>query len=293
MLFASVLGRAQGVSSAGIRGTVLGEFGQRIDATIQLQQNATGFALDVRASQGHFLIQGVEPGGPYTITARALGFTPQRVTSVYLELGQLQEISFVLRVLPAPLDTLVVSGHLSQRGTGAGVGTSISAQLLDGMASPNRDLFDFMRLVPEISTNISLANGGLSGAGEGFRYNNFLINGASERSLSGGVSPAFAGNRSLPLAAVQEYQVMLSPYDVRYGDFVGALVNAITRSGTNTFHAATFAYWRDDHLSRHLPADSGAVFERLQYGLSFGGPIIRDRAHIFVASELQRFTYSG
>jgi carboxypeptidase family protein len=295
MLLPSGLGRAQGVTAAGVRGTVTGDLGQKIEATVSIKQDSTGFALDVRASDGHFLIQGLEPGGPYTITARALGFPPRRRERVYLELGAFREIDFVLQSLATRLDTAHVSSESTNRvaRVGAGVGTTISASLLDRLPAPNRDLFDFMRLVPEISTNISVANAGLSGAGEGFRYNNFFVNGVSERTLSGGVSPAYAGNRSLPLAAVQEYEVMLSPYDVRYGDFVGALVNAVTKSGTNSFHGSTFVYWRDDRLSRRLPADSGASFARRQYGLSFGGPLIRDRLRIFVASELQHFTYSG
>lgn len=293
MLCASAPAHAQGVTSAGVRGTAVGDLGQKVEATIRIKHDSTGFALEVRASDGHFLVQGLEPGGPYTITARALGFPPETRERVYLELGAFREISFVLRAFPAPLDTLVVSGDSAERAAGAGVGTTISGSTLDRLPSPNRDLFDFMRLVPQISTNISVASEGLSAAGEGFRYNNFLINGVSERTLSGGVSPAFAGNRSLPLAAVQEYQVILSPYDVQYGDFAGALVNTITKSGTNSFHGSTFGYWRGDRLSRHLPADSGASFERLQYGLALGGRLIRDRLHLFVASELQRFTYSG
>lgn len=295
ILLASGRVRAQGVTTAGIRGTVRGDLGQTVEAIIRVSHDSTGFALEVRASDGHFLIQGLEPGGPYTITARALGFPPQRRERVYLELGAFRELSFVLQTLAAPLDTLVVSSQSMERGRGGGasVGTTISTSLLDRLPAANRDLFDFMRLVPQISTNIGVANEALSAAGEGFRYNNFLINGVSERTLSGGVSPAFGGNRSLPLAAVQEYQVMLSPYDVQYGDFAGALVNAVTKSGTNGFHGSTFAYWRNDGLSRHLPADSGSSFERLQYGVSLGGPLIRDRLRIFVASELQRLTYSG
>jgi hypothetical protein len=274
---------------------VRGDLGQKIEATIRVSHDSTGFAVEVRASNGHFLVQGLEPGGPYTISARALGFPPQRRERVYLQLGAFQEIAFVLQALPASLDTLVVSSQSVERSDRAGVavGTTISEPMLDRLPSVNRDMFDFMRLVPQISTNVSVGNEALSAAGQGFRNNNFLINGVSERTLSGGVSPAFAGNRSLPLSAVQEYQVMLSPYDVQYGDFSGGLINAVTKSGTNSFHASTFASFRNDALSRHLPADSGAAFERLQYGLTLGGPLIRDRLHVFVASELQRFTYSG
>ena len=158
-------------------------------------------------------------------------------------------------------------------------------------ARANRDLYDFLRLVPQISTKISLQSPGFSAAGAGLRFNNFLINGASERTLAGGVSSAFGGTRSIPLAAVQEYQVLVSPFDVRYGDFAGALVNTVTKAGTNTFHGSAFAYGRNDRFARRVNGDSSPPFDRLQYGASLSGPIVKDRLQFFIAPELQHYTY--
>src|SRR5690606_38843870 len=91
---------------------------------------------------------------------------------------------------------------------------------------------------------------GVSGAGANFRYNSFLINGAAERFVNGGVSAAASIGKSIPLDAVREYQVLVAPYDVRYGSFAGALVNTVTQSGTNQFHGSAFGYWRNDRLAR-------------------------------------------
>ena len=286
---------AQGVSTAGIRGTVRADLRQHVDARIRVTHDATGFSVEVHAADGTFLVQGLEPGGPYTITARALGFAHQRVERVFLTLGELREIDFMLQSVAARLDTVIVStqsGRTDRRAQNdAGTGTTISESLLVRLPTLNRDLYDFVRLVPQISTKISLPNPGLSAGGMGFRFNNFLIDGVSDRTLSGGVSNAFAGGKSIPLAAVQEYQVLLSPYDVRYGDFAGALVNAVTKSGTNTFHGSLFAYGRNDQLSRSDASAPASPYEKAQYGFSLGGPILRNRLHFFVAPELQRFTY--
>ncbi|MGH9884929.1 MAG: TonB-dependent receptor domain-containing protein, partial [bacterium] len=184
--------------------------------------------------------------------------------------------------------TAADSGADRSRSAGS---TTITAALLDRMPAANRDLYDLMRFVPEISTKIALSSPGFSAAGAGFRANNFLIGGVSERTLAGGVSSAFGGTRSVPLAAVQEYQVLVSPFDVRYGDFAGALVNAVTKAGTNTFHASAFAYGRNDRFARRQSGDSSTSFDRLQYGASFSGPIVRDRLQFLVASELQQYTY--
>jgi hypothetical protein len=283
---------AQGVTTAGIRGTVRSSGGETIDAQVSVRHEETGYSVDVRASAGRFDVQGLEPGGPYTVTVRALGLLPRRVPRVYLELGASRELDVVLEPVATRLDAVLITpADSAEHGSRSAGVAAISAALLDRMPATNRDLYDFMRLVPEISTKISLQSAGFSAAGAGLRFNNFLINGASERTLAGGVSSAFGGTRSLPLAAVQEYQVLLSPYDVRYGDFAGALVNAVTKAGTNTFHGSAFAYGRNDRFARKLNGDSSPSFDRVQYGASLSGPIVKDRLQFLIATELQRYTY--
>lgn len=282
---------AQGVTTAGIHGTVLGSRGETIDAQVSVRHEATGYSVEARTHAGQFLVSGLEPGGPYTVTARALGFQPQLRRGVSLELGALRDVDFVLETVATRLDAVVTSADSRALGSRSAGAAAIPATLLDRMPALNRDLFDYLRFVPEVSTKISLQSPGFSAAGAGLRSNAFLINGASERTLPGGVSPAFGGTRSLPLEAVQEYQVLLSPFDVRYGDFAGALVNAVTKAGTNSFHGSAFAYGRNDRFARKLSGDSNPAFNRLQYGASLSGPIVKDRLQFFIAPELQYYTY--
>ena len=263
---------------------------------MQVRHDPSGVSVEVRTSGGRFFVQGLEPGGPYTITVRSVGFAAQRQAGVFLTLGELRQIDFVLQ--PHRGATRYRLGSCARHAgvpprahADGGTGTTISASQLERLPTLNRDLYDFVRLVPQISTKIGLSNPGLSAGGTGFRFNNFLINGVSERTLSGGVSNAFARAKSIPLDAVQEYQVLLSPYDVRYGDFAGALVNAVTKAGTNTLTGSAFAYGRNDQIASHVSALGQAPYEKEQYGVSLGGPILHDRLHFFVAPELQRFTY--
>ena len=285
---------AQGVTSAGVHGRVSGP-DRAATARISVRHESTGFSAEVPVNQGRFFIQNLEPGGPYTITVRAVGYTPLQKRNVFLSLGEIRPMDFVLNRLGVVLDTVTIVATDGLRRSGAhadgGTGMTISSSDLERLPTLNRDLYDFVRLVPQISTKISLANPGLSAAGSGFRFNNFLVNGASERTLSGGVSSAFAGNKSLPLDAVREYQVLLAPYDVRYGDFAGALVNAVTRSGTNEMRGSVFVYGRNDALARTVADTILPPYERWQYGFSIGGPVVRDRMHFFIASELQHLTF--
>ncbi|MGI8619241.1 MAG: carboxypeptidase regulatory-like domain-containing protein [Gemmatimonadaceae bacterium] len=287
---------AQGVTTSGIRVSLRAVNAASVEgARVRVTHTATGFAAEAEAREGRLLIQGLEPGGPYTITVRHLGFIAQAREQVFLGLGERLELEFVLQPMISELTPVLVIAtrrppHNPAHAHG-GTATTISDSLLHRLPTLNRDLYDFVRLVPQVSTRIGLPNAGFSAGGVGFRFNNFLINGVSERTIGGSVSNAFSGAKSIPLDAVQEYQVLLAPYDVRYGDFTGALVNAVTKSGTNELHGSGFIYGRNDRLARRAALADGGHYDRVQYGFSLGGPIVRDRVHFFVAPELQRFTY--
>jgi hypothetical protein len=212
-------GDAQGVSTAGIRGTVSAPPRPHIDARIRVSHDATGYMAEAHLTNGRFFIPGLEPGGPYTVTVRALGFVPRRVERVTLALGEMRQLDIVLEPIAAKLDSVAVvadrAGSEAQGRADGGTGTTITESMLERLPTLNRDLYDFVRLVPQVSTRIGLPNPGLSAGSAGFRSNNFLINGVSERTLSGGVSNTFGGVRSIPLEAVQEYQVLIAPSDVR------------------------------------------------------------------------------
>jgi hypothetical protein len=285
---------AQGTS--GIRGSVRVEGSESVDgARVRVTNSATGFKTEVAAGRGRFLVDGLEPGGPYTVTVHRLGFVSQQRERVVLRLGELLEVDFVLQPVAVQLDSVrVVASNGSTSGPVAahgGTATTISESELHRLPTLNRDLYDFVRLVPQISTKIGVPNAGFSAAGVGFRFNNFLINGVSDRTPSTSVSNPSTGAKSVPLDAVQEYQVLLAPYDVRYGDFAGALVNSVTKSGTNTMHGSVFVYARNEMLAGHVADSSRNPYNRVQYGFTLGGPLVHDRVHFFIAPELQRFTY--
>jgi hypothetical protein len=289
-------GHAQGVPTAGVRGVVRADDGAHLDdVRVAVVHAATGYSAETRAHGGRFLLYGLEIGGPYTLTIQRIGFVTHVRDSIYLGIGALPYFEIVMQRVPVelqPVRTIVHDATLrGGEATHGGAETTISEALLERLPSLNRDFYDFVRLVPQISTRIGLPNAGFSGGGVGFRYNNFVINGVSERTLSGNVSAAFTGTKSVPLDAVQEYQVLIAPYDVRYGDFAGALVNTVTKAGTNQFRGSAFAYYRNDRYARSGVSPTSTSYDMVQYGFSAGGPIIRDRLHFFVAPELRRFTY--
>lgn len=160
---------AQGVSTAGIRGHVTADGRHDTDARVRVSDDATGFAVEVRTRDNRFLVQGLEPGARYTVTVTALGFAPARARGLVLTLGELREMNFTLEPLSTRLDTVAVVARAGDsNGEGGGTGTAISGEWLDHLPSLNRDMYDFVRLVPHVSTKISLPNPGFSAAGWDF-----------------------------------------------------------------------------------------------------------------------------
>jgi hypothetical protein len=283
------LASAQGLTTGMVRGSVRSVEGQDLDgAGVRVINTATGFVVQAQVVHGHFLVQGLEPGGPYLIEVRQNGFLPQQSAPLHLTLGEALSVAIVLQPAAVELDAIEVRDTTSLT---AGVpGTTIPAMLVERLPTLNRNFQDFVTLAPWVSTKVGAGRIGVSGAGANFRFNSFLVNGASERFVNGGVSAAASVGKSIPLDAVKEYQVLVAPYDVRYGSFAGALVNTVTRSGTNEFQGSVFGYWRNDRLTRDGIDAVPSPYDRLQAGFSLGGPLVKDRVHYFVASELQRLS---
>jgi len=167
---------AQGVTTSGIRGSVVAEGAVAVEgARVRISSPTTGFAVEVEARHARFLIQGLEPGGPYTVTVRRLGFIAQQREHIMLELGELLELNFTLRPVVAELESVsVVAVDKSSDGPAyahGGTVTTISESMLHDLPTLNRDLYEFLRLVPQISTKVGVANAGFSAGGVGFRFN--------------------------------------------------------------------------------------------------------------------------
>lgn len=285
----SDIAAAQGVTTGAITGLVTDESGKPVEgAQIQVENKSNGYrASTLTRDNGRYYIQGLEVGGPYTVQVRRLGFAPISTDGVLVALGQAVPVDFALKAQAAQLAALTVSATkgaiISPSKTG--VGTTISDTLISRLPSINRDFTDFARAAPQVSTT----GNGLSGGGVNNRYNLIQIDGANESDLFGlgsnGRPGDQAGAKSISLDAVKEYQVLLSPYDVRQGNFAGLLINAVTKSGTNEYHGSVFGYTRDQDLTRKQPF-LGA-FSRQQYGATLGGPIIKNKAFFFLSGEWQ------
>jgi hypothetical protein len=289
--------QAQGVTTSAISGRVTNAEGEPVaGAQIVAVNTATGTeSRVVTRADGRYLLTGLQPGGPYRITATALGLAPQSRESVQLALSQTATFDFALGTQAVLLEGLTVAAErnavISSGRTGAA--TVVSDSTIARMPTITRDFTDFTRLVPQLSTG----GAGTSAGGRNNRFNNIQIDGAVNNDLFGlaasGTPGGQAGTKPITLEAIQEFQVVLAPFDVRQGGFTGAGINAVTRSGTNEFHGSLAGFGRNQSLVGNYrvgdtESSSVADFRQLEGAFSLGGPIVRDRAFFFVAGELAR-----
>jgi Carboxypeptidase regulatory-like domain/TonB dependent receptor len=297
-LFATGAAGAQGVTTGAITGKVSDAQGQPLAlADVQVVHRSTGFSTGARTrANGLFLVQGLEVGGPYSVTVRAIGHQPFVRNDIYVKLSEATRVDVQLTARAVELSAVTVTVPVTAEFTPTrqGVATQISEELVSRVPTFSRDFIDQIKLAPQV---VYPASGAASGAGAYNRFNTITIDGAnqSERfnlSATGGVPGGSAGGKIVSLDAVKEFRVMFTPTDVRQGNFAGMLVNAVTKSGTNEYHGGGLFTYRNsqDVLGFNLVGERLRTpkFDVKQYGFHVGGPIIKDRLQFFVAPEWQQ-----
>ena len=290
------LARAQGTTTAALNGLVTDGAGQPVPgATVVATHLPTNsiYAMPTN-EQGRFNFQNVRVGGPYSVKITAVGSADQTRDNLYLALGQNLRLDVKLAEQATQLGTAVVEGRrdavINSGRTGAA--TQVTREQIERLPTINRTLQDFVRLTPQASAG---AGGGTSFGGSNNRYNNITIDGAVNNDvfgLSGSGTPGGqAGTQPIALDAIQEIQVVVAPYDVKLGNFTGGGINAVTRSGTNTFSGSAYGFWRNQNTigkSVTEPRVKAAEFSNYFTGLRVGGPLIKDKLFFFVNGEVAR-----
>jgi outer membrane receptor protein involved in Fe transport len=282
---------AQGVTTGAVTGHVTDEAGAGIeDAQVEVRNPRTGLTVGaLTRSGGLYAIQGLPPDAGYQITVRRIGYQPVTRNGIAITLGQARREDFRLAQTAAVLDVIMVTATTDPiiNASKTGTSTTISDSALSRLPTLNRNFSDFVQLVPQVSTSGGV---GLSGAGVNLRQNAIQIDGAQSGDIFGlgtaGQPGSQANAKSIPLDAVKEYQVLLSPFDVRQGNFGGLLINAITKSGTNEFHGTLYGYTRNQSFTRSQ--DYLTDYSQQQYGGAVGGPIVKDKLFFFGSGEIQR-----
>jgi hypothetical protein len=283
------LSLAQSVTYASFSGSVVDTDGKGLPgATVKAVHVPTGTVYEILSRvDGRFDIPMARVGGPYTVTVSLQGFTPQIRQNINLKLGEDRTFTFTLTQAPIEVGVTVTAPDpvVSQSRTGASM--NVSTSVIESMPSISRTFDDFARLSPQIDPR---GSGAFSAAGRNSKYNSIQIDGAVNNDLFGlGSSGAPGLSAPISLDAVQEFELVLAPYDVRYGGFTGAGLNAITRSGTNTLNGSAYYFGRNENFVGKGPDRTAyGAFNESQFGLRLGGPIIKDKLFFFLSGEMGR-----
>lgn len=282
------------VTTGTVRGRVASPDGQpTAGAQVTVVNQETGFTARAQTgADGRFALGGLLVG-PYVVQVRAVGFAPVERRGVRLTIGETVDLSFALTPAVTELEAVTVLGEaqpLIDRSR-AGYADLIGEDQVQSIPVNGRNFADLVALSPVVSLGVGDGSGGNLSLGGGRRGTTVIqIDGAgSTGTFFGGEA---RGSDRIPFAysieSVREFQVITNAYDVEYGFFVGGVINAVTKSGTNSVRGSAYGYLRDDGLTgEDFFGRDPTEFKSRQYGLTVSGPIVRDRLHYFVALERQ------
>lgn len=286
------LGILAQVTTGTITGTVKTKEGKNLEgASVTATHNPSGtvYSTIVKKS-GNFNLQGLRTGGPYTIKIDYVGLNSEVINDVFIALGEPYTLSSVLTDKSDKLTEVVVTG-VKRRVTvdKTGASTQISQRQLTTLPTISRSITDFTRLTPQANGN--------SFAGRDGRYNNIQIDGANLNNNFGLSTDALPGGGApISLDAIEELSVNISPFDVRQGQFTGAGINAITKSGTNTLKGSVYGLYRDETFNGTKVENNTLTLTpstNKTFGATLGGSIIKNKLFFFASFETEERSVPG
>ena len=281
-------------STGSVRGYVTDEGGAPMpDVSITARDSTTGVLVSVTTGRtGFYVLAGLKPG-QYVVTARRIGVTP-KARQLAVGIGEVLQLDFQLTPAAVQVSSIVVVGDVTETRTSE-IATNVSRAQVENLPTVDRNFLDLTALAPGVqiqNPRLDATRRTFSAGAQTAEAVNVFIDGASYKNdvLLGGVAgqDASRGN-PFPLNAVQEFRVITQNYKAEYQKASSAVIAATTKSGTNTWDGNAFFYGmgkdfiaRDPFLS---PSAAKPDFTRSLLGGSIGGPLIKDRLHVFASYE--------
>jgi outer membrane receptor protein involved in Fe transport len=268
-------------------------------ATVTVKNIATGLEIRMETNEAGLYSARELNIGPYRVRVAASGFKTAEAADLVLNAGTVLRVDFKLQV-GAPTEAVEVTGAAAPINTeNARLSTTVDSTQIANLPLNGRNVYDLIQYAPG-ATNVrgvifeNGANTVVNGVRENF--NGFLINGVSNKALSGG-----AVNQPIQ-DTVAEFQLVTLNNSAEFGNSAGAITNLVTKSGTNAWHGSLWEYFRNDALDANpffanhfpLPSDRQKTPLRLnQFGGTVGGPIKKDKIFLFAAYQGDRFVTSN
>lgn len=288
------------VTTSSLKGRVVDEKNEALPgASIVAIHLPSGTQYGVLANEdGRFIVSNMRVGGPYQVTITFVGYNQQVYNDINLSLGNVTDMALTLSPSVTALNEVVVSAGkgsiINSERTGASI--NLSSETVNSVPTISRGLRDFTKISPLANT----AGSGTSFAGSNNRYNQFAIDGLVNNDVFGltssGTNGGQAGIEPISLDAIEEFQINIAPYDVRQGGFTGGGINAITKSGTNSFKGTAYFFGNNQKfVGKNEPKTNTslpiATQKDYQGGFTLGGPIVKNKLFFFISGEIARQSY--
>ena len=274
------------VTTASMSGTVMFQDEPVIGATVLAVHEPSGTNYGTITNvDGRFSLQGMRTGGPYKVTISYVGYQSAVYSGITLQLGENYNLNVKLKESSETLDEIVITAAKTKFNTEkTGATTNISSSQITSLPTINRSISDIARLSPYASD--------MSFAGGDGRSTNFTVDGANFNNNFGLSDNLPGGGNPISMDAIEEVQVVIAPFDVRQTNFIGGGINAITKSGTNTFKGSAYTYFQNQNMRGNSidGEDLGARAKESKtiYGATFGGPIIKNKLFFFANVEVEK-----
>ena len=280
------------VTTSSLNGLVVDESGAPAIGVAVLathEPSGTGTIYTVITNEdGRYTINGMRSGGPYSVEFSCLGYQPVTYTDVTLQLAETYSLNITMKEDSEMLsESIIVASAASKFAVEkTGASTNISNEQMAALPTISRSITDITRLSP-------YGGNGMSFAGTDGRTANFTVDGANFNNNFGLSDGLPGGGTPISIDAIEEVQVVISPYDVRQTNFIGGGVNAITKSGTNTFKGSAYIYHRNENMRGNAVdgQDIAGARDRdrmTTYGVTLGGPIVKNKLFFFVNYEYSK-----
>ncbi|HUQ48907.1 MAG TPA: TonB-dependent receptor [Gemmatimonadaceae bacterium] len=301
VMFAAALPLSAQTSTGTVKGTVSGADGAPANgAQVTARNTSSGVLRNTTAHlDGSYVLPGIIPG-TYEVSVRRIGAAPQTRT-VVVQIGSTQVQDFSLAASPTQLQTQVVTAATGKETQTSEIATNITKEQIEKLPTPSRNFLDLAALTPGVTVTEDRVNGNfrtVAAGGQAPSSVNLFVDGTSFKNdlTQGGVAgqDASRGN-PFPRNAVQEYRVISQNFKAEYQKASSAVITATTKSGSNVWSGNALVGFQNkgmvglDSFQRKDKAANNAYkkpdYSRTLTALSFGGPIVKDKIHVFGSYE--------
>ena len=285
-MFAGIAASAQ-VTTSSLGGRVVDQNGEPVigAAVVAIHEPSGTSYGSVTNMDGLYTIQGMRTGGPYRVEVSCLGYQQVNYTGVTLTLAETYNLNAQLPESSEFLSEAVVIAAPTSKFAAVektGASTNISQAEMLEMPTISRSITDLAKISP-------YGGNGMSFSGADGRNVNFTVDGANFNNNFGLSDGLPGGGAPISIDAIEEMQVVISPFDVRQTNFIGGGVNAVTKSGTNKFRGTAYVYHQNEnmHGNRVYEEELSAreIDRKTTYGFTLGGPIVKNKLFFFVNFE--------